>query len=86
MPTVCRTWRAAVDDIVEECRSANAGRLDAGSEPTSDLHLRLLVEKKDNVMTQLRAPSEQGETDLRIVGERNSKCNPYLVSRHYSDL
>ena len=67
VPTVCRSWRSAVDDIVAECGSAHAGRLDVGSVPTSDLHLRLLATQKQ--ITNLRAPSEQGETDIRLVGE-----------------
>ena len=61
-----------MDDIVAECASAHAGRLHAESVPTSDLHLRLLATRCQ--ITELQAPSERGQTDLRIVGEWTRMC------------
>ena len=61
-----------MDDIVAECASAHAGRMHAKSAPSSDLHLRLLATRCQ--MSDLHAPSEQGQTDLRIVGEWTRMC------------
>ena len=62
---VCRRWRTAIDDIVEDCRRANRDNLMENSEPVSDLHMYLIAQTNPD-MTSLPT-SSHGRLDLRVV-------------------
>ncbi|XP_043195470.1 uncharacterized protein LOC122366887 [Amphibalanus amphitrite] len=66
---VCRRWRSAVDDIVSDCRreltdqQTRDGKVPA---PATSLELVLKVQDQPK-MTELQAPTEETDTDLRLV-------------------
>ena len=62
---VCRRWRTAIDDIVEDCRRANRDNIMENSEPVSDLHMYLIAQTNPD-MTSLPT-SSQVMLDLRVV-------------------
>ena len=71
MPTVCRRWRSAVDDIVGDCRRELTDQKTRGGEvpaPATSLELVLKVQDQPK-MTELQAPTAETDTDLRLVGE-----------------
>ncbi|KAF0290975.1 hypothetical protein FJT64_010850 [Amphibalanus amphitrite] len=66
---VCRRWRSAVDDIVSDCRRELTDQQTGGGEvpaPATSLELVLKVQDQPG-MTELRAPTEETDTDLRLV-------------------
>ena len=62
---VCRRWRTAIDDIVEDCRRANRDNLRENSIPISDLHMYLIAQTNPD-MTSLPT-SSHGRLDLRVI-------------------
>ncbi|KAF0311031.1 hypothetical protein FJT64_001861 [Amphibalanus amphitrite] len=66
---VCRSWRSAVDDIVDDCRQKIADRSAGGGEaPEPATALQLMVTAKDQPdMTSLKAPTAETVTDIRLV-------------------
>ncbi|XP_043245416.1 uncharacterized protein LOC122393460 [Amphibalanus amphitrite] len=66
---VCRRWRSAVDDIFSDCRreqtdqQAHSGEVTA---PATSLELVLKVQDQPK-LTELRAPTAETDTDLRLV-------------------
>ena len=75
MPTVCRRWRSAVDDIVGDCRRELTDQKTRGGEvSTPATSLELVVKTQDQPkMTELQAPTAETDTDLRLVGEYRVK-------------
>ena len=66
---VCKRWRTAIDDIVEDCRRAHRDNLKENSSPISDLHLYLIAQTNP-AMTSLQSPTRepaQGGLDLGVV-------------------
>ncbi|XP_043245419.1 uncharacterized protein LOC122393463 [Amphibalanus amphitrite] len=66
---VCRRWRAAVDDIVSDCRRQLTDQKTRGGEvpaPATSLELVLKVQDQPK-MTELQAPTAETDTDLRLV-------------------
>ncbi|KAF0292842.1 UPF0612 protein [Amphibalanus amphitrite] len=66
---VCRRWRAAVDDIVSDCRRELTDQKTRGGEvpaPATSLELVLKVQDQPK-MTELQAPTAETDTDLRLV-------------------
>ncbi|XP_043240046.1 uncharacterized protein LOC122390800 [Amphibalanus amphitrite] len=66
---VCRSWRSAVDDIVDDCRRKIADRTAGGGRaPEPATALELMVTAKDKPeMTSLKAPTAETDTDIRLV-------------------
>ncbi|XP_043243575.1 uncharacterized protein LOC122392589 isoform X2 [Amphibalanus amphitrite] len=66
---VCRRWRSAVDDIVGDCRRELTDQQTRGGEvPAPTTGLELVVKTQDQPkMTELRAPTAETDTDLRLV-------------------
>ncbi|XP_043243561.1 uncharacterized protein LOC122392580 isoform X2 [Amphibalanus amphitrite] len=66
---VCRRWRSAVDDIVGDCRRELTDQKTRGGEvSTPATGLELVVKVQDQPkMTELRAPTAETDTDLRLV-------------------
>ena len=71
VPTVCRRWRSAVDDIVSDCRRELTDQQTRGGEvPAPATSLELVLKAQDQPkMTESQAPTAETDTDLRLVGE-----------------
>ncbi|KAF0297747.1 hypothetical protein FJT64_004822 [Amphibalanus amphitrite] len=68
---VCHRWRSAVDDIVGDCRRELTDQKTRGGEvpaPATILELMLMA-KDQRKMTELRAPTAETDTDLRLVAD-----------------
>ncbi|XP_043245422.1 uncharacterized protein LOC122393465 [Amphibalanus amphitrite] len=66
---VCRRWRAAIDDIVGDCRRELTDQKTRGGKvtaPATSLELVLKVQDQPK-LTELRAPTAETDTDLRLV-------------------
>ncbi|XP_043240040.1 uncharacterized protein LOC122390795 [Amphibalanus amphitrite] len=65
---VCRSWRSAVDDIVDDCRRKLADRSARGFNTLTLTNLELVIRAKDQPkMTSLKAPTAEKGTDIRLV-------------------
>ncbi|XP_043245410.1 uncharacterized protein LOC122393457, partial [Amphibalanus amphitrite] len=66
---VCHRWRSAVDDIVGDCRRELTDRQTRGGEvPAPATSLELVLKAQDQPkLTELRAPTAETDTDLRLV-------------------
>ncbi|KAF0299575.1 hypothetical protein FJT64_027705 [Amphibalanus amphitrite] len=66
---VCRRWRSAVDDIVGDCRRELTDQQTRGGEvPAPATGLELVLKVQDQAkLTELRAPTAETDTDLRLV-------------------
>ncbi|KAF0296406.1 hypothetical protein FJT64_000575 [Amphibalanus amphitrite] len=68
---VCRRWRSAVDDIVDDCRRELTDQKTRGGEvstPATSLELVLKAQDQPK-LTELRAPTAETDTDLRLVAD-----------------
>ncbi|XP_043201266.1 uncharacterized protein LOC122370068 [Amphibalanus amphitrite] len=68
---VCRRWRSAVDDIVGDCRRELTDQQTRGGKvPAPATGLELVLKTQDQPkMTELRAPTAETDTDLRLVAD-----------------
>ncbi|XP_043199735.1 uncharacterized protein LOC122369231 isoform X2 [Amphibalanus amphitrite] len=65
---VCQSWRLVIDEIVDDCRRERAVRLSRGFAPAPATSLQLVVMARElPKLTQLKAPTAQTNTDLRLV-------------------
>ncbi|XP_043225935.1 uncharacterized protein LOC122383497 [Amphibalanus amphitrite] len=66
---VCHRWRSAVDDIVSDCRRELTDRQTRdGKVPAPATSLEFVLKVQDQPgMTELRAPTAETDTDLRLV-------------------
>ncbi|XP_043206487.1 uncharacterized protein LOC122372887 [Amphibalanus amphitrite] len=67
---VCRSWRSAVDGILDDCRQKLADRSARGFNAPTMTSLQLVVRVKDQPdMTSLKAPIAETNTDIRLVAD-----------------
>ncbi|XP_043240042.1 uncharacterized protein LOC122390797 [Amphibalanus amphitrite] len=67
---VCRSWRSAVDGILDDCRREIADRSARGFSTPTMTSLQLVVRVKDQPdMTSLKAPIAETYTDIRLVAD-----------------
>ncbi|XP_043240036.1 uncharacterized protein LOC122390794 [Amphibalanus amphitrite] len=65
---VCRSWRSAVDGILDDCRRKLADRSARGFNTLTLTNLELVIRAKDQPkMTSLKAPTAEKGTDIRLV-------------------
>ena len=67
---VCKSWKCAIDKIIEECAITHQDHLEKGSVPVSNLHMYLITQRNPR-MTSLQAPS-QGGLELDVVVKKCS--------------